>query len=407
MGITTFAQTMTDDEMDCFKVFMAEYYAKDIIGFGLDRKRVSLNDDKRQQAGATETTAHTNTTAAAGEGDGTTSFLDKIKYKHCKPDDGAFGEHVIAGDNLLLIKESSMDAVLKDANFPAPKGANAYHIGLYEDVDEEDIGGTQVDTYWIVEYYLSTIVDGKDMVEEWAKRFMIAGIDNDAGRSLSELKKEAPHLQRWHGPFKVDNDQNAISLLESFKAAYQERLRWGYFVPYIYEEDREYFSLPSPKEVYSQVGAKDPTEGACNVYLDKASETVVFMLKRALQNKGIVYKPYTSKYEKSKNAVELWECFGGMPTDYGVCYGPANMINSFNVCKLDHALQQLDDEDFLNAYTPDADDWPVVLGAMTRDNMRIDDDGKTRDYIMHHWQEMKVFVRGAAVRGNNIIVHYW
>merc|ERR1711937_259512 len=98
-------------------------------------------------------------------------------------------------------------------------------------------------TYWIVEYYLTTIVDGNDMIEEWDARFMIAGIDNDSGKALNELQKKVPHLQQCHGPFKVENDQNAISVLESFKALYQERLRSGYFVPYICEEDAEYCSL--------------------------------------------------------------------------------------------------------------------------------------------------------------------
>jgi len=377
MGITTFAQTMTDDEVVELQVCGGP--GAEIVNHGISRKRVCLEEPSQQ-----------------GHTPPSEPYLDEAIAQLDK--EGEKGTEWAESTYIMLIKEQSLDALQRDA-FPAPAESNAFCIMMRCDASEE-IGGTQTEMYWIVEFYVASIVKGVDMIEEYDARYLIAGRD-PADEDADAFSKDLSHLTRRHGPYVMPDasGKSGAKMRTKLKVAYYEKLRTGHFVPLIDKETTLYAGLPSALDVYTQVGDADPSDGASVLYLDKASEAVVYTIKRALLNKNIDHKPY-EHHDDSTSEEALWQCFGRYRTESDVCYGPGNIIFSHDVCRLDRALQQIDDSDFLAAFTPDTDDWPAVLGALSCDR-------NDKDYIFYHWQHMKVFVRGAAVRAQNIVVHFW
>lgn len=168
------------------------------------------------------------------------------------------------------------------------------------------------------------------------------------------------------------------------------------FLPFVEPED-----MPASLPPLGELHRPRLHAGPCVLDLDKAESAVCYAACKALAAIG------HPLYGPDENA-DLLGAFAadGLSSLVGrdVCYGPVRLIDPEGVALLSEALERVSDMAFEAAWTPGAEDWPLVLGGLLKEHLQRPED---LQYALHHWRGLRAFVKSAAERMRGLIVHHW
>jgi hypothetical protein len=179
------------------------------------------------------------------------------------------------------------------------------------------------------------------------------------------------------------------------------------FVPHLHPDDRQAFGM-LPAVTARSLFQPRPHVGPAVLDLDKAAEAVCFTACRALEL-GLAAWPADAPCARPKpepHRTHLLGCFAHCDIVVGsdVCYGPVRLFFPAQVELLARMLEAVSDDAFVAAWTPTADDWPAVLGGLSKEQLQTDAD---REYVLAHARALRHFARSAAARTYALVVHHW
>ena len=74
------------------------------------------------------------------------------------------------------------------------------------------------------------------------------------------------------------------------------------------------------------------------------------------------------------------------------------------VTRLGLALEDLSDDEFIQAWDPESPGWPVVLGGMVCNRERFGDDC---DYLLAHYRSFRGLIIQSMHHGCRLLIHQW
>lgn len=169
-------------------------------------------------------------------------------------------------------------------------------------------------------------------------------------------------------------------------------------VRHLGEEERGIFGWAEGDEITPP----RPHAGTCVLDLDKLAPAIVYACCVALRAAGSVrYAPDARNSELlSPLATHRTDCLLGAD----VCYGPIRIFFAAELWQLDRELHALSRDAFAASWTPAADGWPAVLGALRKEQLCAEGE---LEHALGHFEALRAFVHSAAKRGLGMIAHHW